>query len=336
MNKNKKFNLFDWYFKGANKDNDKLDINVLEKPNLSSFFKVLRKKFNKLLSANLLFVFGNFPIFFFLLALSGILSDNTTAPLYQVWGPINGIGKFDSDSTKILSTIFGTHTETTIINTPTIVFFCLGALVIFTLGFTKIGTTYIYRNILNGEPVFPMSDFFYVIKRNIKQALVLGIIDSLFIGMFIYNISYLYKAYELSSMNSLMFFFTLAMCIIYSFVRPYAYLIAFTFDMKLRKIIKNAVFFILLGLKRNLMALLGIIVVIIINYCIFLLLMPLGLILPFIITFAVCDFIQVYAAYPVILKYMVSDEDRNRIIYRTNSVEDNDEASDEIEEETEG
>ena len=90
MSKNKKFNLFDWYFKGANKDNDKLDINVLEKPNVSNFFKVLWKKGSKLLSANLLFIFGNFPIFFFLLAMSGILSDNTTAPLYQAWGPISG------------------------------------------------------------------------------------------------------------------------------------------------------------------------------------------------------------------------------------------------------
>ena len=44
--------------------------------------------------------------------------------------------------------------------------------------------------------------------------------------------------------------------------------------------------------------------------------MPLGLLLPFIITIAICDFIGVYAAYPIILQYMVDEKDRNRIIYK--------------------
>ena len=64
MSDKKRFNLFDWYFKGINKDNDKLDVNVLEKPNVANFFKVLWKKLGKLLSANLIFIFGNFPLFF--------------------------------------------------------------------------------------------------------------------------------------------------------------------------------------------------------------------------------------------------------------------------------
>ena len=49
---------------------------------------------------------------------------------------------------------------------------------------------------------------------------------------------------------------------------------------------------------------------------IFMILMPLGAILPFIITFAICDFIGVYTAYPVILKYMVSEEDKKAVINR--------------------
>lgn len=329
MSEKKKFNIFDWYFKGANKDNDKLDVNILEKPNFANFFKVLWKKLGKLLSANLIFVFGNFPIFFFLIALSGILSKSASAPLYQSWGPLYGIAKFEENTTvSALSNLFGVHTETTVINTTTIVFFALGALVLFTLGFTKIGTTYIYRNAMSGEAVFPLSDFFYVIKRNIKQSLILGIIDTIFIGMFAYNIYVLTNSYGNSTMDSVMFFFTIAMCIVYSFIRPYAYIMAFTFDLKLKQIIKNALFFVILGIKRNVVAMFGVIAVILVNYGLFVIFMPLGLLLPFIITVAVCDFIGVYAAYPVILQYMLDDKERKRVIYHLDYEDDEESADD--------
>lgn len=325
MNEKKHFNIFDWYFKDANKDSNKLDINALEKPSVANFFKVVWKKLGKLLSTNLIFIFGNFPVFFFLLALSGILSETASAPLYHSWGPIYGASKF-SESAEIsyLSSLFGVHTETTVINTLTIIFFSLGALVIFTLGFSKIGTTYIYRNIMSGEAVFPLSDFFYIIKKNIKQSLILGIIDTLFIGMFAYNIYILANSYGNSSMDNIMFFFTIAMCIVYSFIRPYAYLMAFTFDLKIKQIIKNSVFFVILGIKRNLMAMLGVIGVILLNYAIFVIFMPLGILLPFIITVSICDFIGVYAAYPVILQYMLDEKDRKKVIYNV-KIEDDEE-----------
>ena len=320
MNEKKRFNIFDWYFKGVNKDNDKLDVNALEKPNITNFFKVLWKKLGKLLSANLIFVFGNFPLFFILIALSGILSETASAPLYQSWGPIYGVSKFqESTNISSLANLFGIHTETTVINTPTIVFFALGSLVIFTLGFTKVGTTYIYRNAMSGDAVFPLSDFFYIIKRNIKQSLILGIVDALIIAMFAYNIYVLSNSYGNRTMDSIMFFFTIAMSIVYSFIRPYAYIMIFTFDMRMKNIIKNAVFFVILGIKRNIMAMIGVIAVILLNYALFVLFLPLGLLLPFIITIAICDFIGVYAAYPIILKYMVNEKDRNRIIYKFDS-----------------
>ena len=324
--KKKKFNLFDWYFKSKEKENDRLDINVLEKPTIGSFFKVLAKKTGKLLSANLLFVFGNFPIFFIIFAFSGILTESASAPLYQTWGPLYGAMGFESNATtSFLSNIFGVHTSINVLNTPTIVFICLGALIIFTLGLTKVGTTYLYRNLMSGEPIFPLSDFFYVIKRNFKQGMLLGIIDSIFIGMFAYNIYFLFVNYNAAQYNGVMLFFTVAMAIIYSFARHYAYIMVFTFDMKLGKIIKNALYFTILGIKRNFVALLGIILVVLINVGLCAIFLPVGALLPFIITFAICDFIAVYAAYPMILKYMVSDEDRNRIIYRTPYYENEDE-----------
>lgn len=321
-NKKKKFNLFDWYFKNG-KDNDKLDINALEKPTLTNFFKVLWKKLGKLFSANIIFVFANFPIFFFLLAVSGIFSKSASSPLFQSWGPLYGAMGFEnSTDSSISSGIIGIHTETTAINTVTIVFYALTLLLFFTMGFSKVGTTYLYRNLMSGEATFPLSDFFYVIKRNVKQSIILGIIDTFFIGMFVYNIYFLIG--KSGTVDSIMLFLTIAMFIIYYFARPYAYIMIFTFDLKLGKIIKNALYFTILGIKRNICALFGVVILVLINVGLYFLVPPIGLILPFIITIAICDFIGVYAAYPVILKYMLSDEDRNKVIYKIPDEMEND------------
>lgn len=312
--KKKRFNLFDWYYRQG-KDSDKDDINALKDPSIINFFKLLWKKLGKLISANLIIIFGNFPIFFVLIAMSNILSKSSVAPLYQAWGPIYGASTFqNTPTTSSLLGAFGAHAEVSIINTPTIVFYCLGALIIFTWGFTRVGTTYIYRNMMSGEPVFPLSDAWYVIKRNVKQSLGLGIIDSLIIAMFAYNIYFLALNYGSSTLNALMLFLTVAMAILYIFARPYAFIMVFTFDLKLRKIIKNALFFTILGIKRNLVAFIGCFFIIALNYFIFVVFMPVGVLLPFVITIAICDFAAVYAAYPNIIKFMMDERDAKAII----------------------
>ena len=161
---------------------------------------------------------------------------------------------------------------------------------------------------MKGEAVFPFSDAIYVIKRNIKQSLIFGLIDFIFIAMFVYNISFLLVNYAVSGMNSFMFFFTVIMCILYFFMRPYIYTMIFTFRLSIGKIIKNAFYFILLGTKRNIAALLGTILLVVINYFILRIFLPIGVILPFILTIAIIDLIGVYASYPVIKKYMIDPQ----------------------------
>ena len=313
-NKKKKFNLFDWYYRQG-KVSDKDDINVLKDPSIINCFKLLWKRLGKLLSANLIVTFGNFPIFFVLIAMSNVFSTTTVSPLYQTWGPLYGAMTFEqSPAAYALLGSFGAHANVSVINTPTLVFYCLGGLILFTWGFTKIATTYLYRNMMNGEAVFPLSDAIYVIKRNIKQSLILGILDILLIAMFAYNIYFLSVNYNAARLNAFMLFLTVAMAIFYSFARPYAFIIAFTFDLKISKIIKNAMLFTILGVKRNLVAFLGIVVVVALNYTIFMLFMPLGILLPFIITISICDFMTVYAAYPNIIKYMMDERDAYSII----------------------
>ena len=101
---------------------------------------------------------------------------------------------------------------------------------------------------------------------------------------------------------SVSFYGCLFMLIIYLMMRNYIYLIAVTFKLSVFKILKNSFIFAFVGLKRNIMAFLGIIVVCGINLTIFIYLPMVGVVLPLIITSALCSFIGAYAAYPVIKK----------------------------------
>ena len=114
-------------------------------------------------------------------------------------------------------------------------------------------------------------------------------------------------------MYGFMYFMSLALVIIYVFMRFYLYLMLITFDLPIRKLLKNALIFSMLGLKRNVMALLGILLVAGIN---FLLIFPslsigftLTLILPFFYLPALAGFMATYAAYPNIQRYMIDGND---------------------------
>lgn len=314
----KKFNLFDWYYQWREKKGPVKDINALKEPTLVNFFKLLWRKLNKLLSTNLIFVIGNFPIFFVLIGITGIFDNFSATPMYLAWGPLQGAIDLGTDPTlSTLSGAYGVHGEMRTFGVGTYIFVGLGLLLLLTWGLVKVGTTYIYRNLMSGDAVFPLTDFFYIIKKNWKQSMLLGAIDSLITAMLVYNIYYLFTNFNAADLNPFMLFITVAMFILMLFIRPYAYIMVFTFDLKIWQIIKNALYFTVLGIKRNFMALLGTVIVVALNYLLFLVFMPLGALLPFVLTISIVDFMCVYAAYPSIIKYMMNEEDAKAVINRT-------------------
>lgn len=90
-------------------------------------------------------------------------------------------------------------------------------------------------------------------------------------------------------------------------MRFYTYMMLITFDIKTFKIFKNALIFSVLGFKRNIMAAIGIAIMLGIYYLIYMLSFPLGLSLMLVFFMAAVEFIKAYAAYPIITKYMVKD-----------------------------
>ncbi len=294
-------NMFNKDGKGVEKD----EIKIIDKPNFFNFFKLLRRKLNHVFSANILLIVGNFPIFFALFALA-YTTNELIAPSSQIYPLIRGMSYFDN-SPVIMSLlgVFGKQDTISIPTTATYVLFGLALLVLFTFGLVNVGTTYVLRNVVRGEPVYVMSDFWYGIKRNWKQGLIFGIIDILFIAILIYDIVYYRANIAAGSLFLIMYVLGYGMAIIYSFVRTYAYLMIVTFDMKILKILKNSLFFAVLGIKRNFLALMGSAILVFLTLILIRVVMPIGLVIPFIILFGLIQFMSIYAAFPKIKEIMI-------------------------------
>ena len=106
-------------------------------------------------------------------------------------------------------------------------------------------------------------------------------------------------------MSGIMFWATVFMILVYFVMRFYIYLLTLTFDLKIWQIFKNALIFAFLGFKRNFLAFLGILVLIVLNVFILALYVPIGIVLPLIITVGLCIFISIYAAWPKIKEIMI-------------------------------
>lgn len=302
-NKKKKFNLYDFLNRNQNEVDAESEIGVPR--NLKYFFKLLKRKLSYLFQVNLLMVFGNFPIIFILLALTGNFSAETTAPQSILFAPVYGAMQFENNPAIMsLFGVVGNQTAIIVNTTTTYVLYALGLLIIFTFGLVNAGTAYILRNIVRGEPIFLMHDFFSTIKKNLRQALTIGIIDSVLIALSFYNIVF-YAYNSQNTLTGMFFYLNIGFVFIYLLMRMYMYVLLVTFNLKITKIFKNSLIFAILGIKRNILAFLGIVLVLFLNYLMIGIFAPIGIILPLIITLSLMWFICIYAAYPKIKEIMI-------------------------------
>ena len=95
---------------------------------------------------------------------------------------------------------------------------------------------------------------------------------------------------------------SLMVLILITFMRVYAYLMAVTVDLKLKHIIKNALIFAFVGFKTNILSFVFSLVVL----AVAIVLLPYGYLILGLIAFSTIGFIQVYNAYPYIVKYIVT------------------------------
>lgn len=306
-NKNKKFRLFD-----LNRDGrgvEKKD--VVTSTGFKGFFYRYKNSFSKLLSVNIIYVIGNIFLIFLIMAIAGYTKKTFFRPVNDFFAAFSGVFGASGDTSAAgfaFSNILGQSSQELASTKWTYIFYGLSAITLLTFGPVNAGCTYLLRNMIMGEPVFAVSDFFYSVKRNLKQSLILGVIDGLIMFLIPYNIYSMFTATE-GYLVGFMLWMNIVLLILYTFMRFYMYLILITFDLKLTKIIKNAFIFAFLGFKRNIVAFIGIILLLI-PEVIFLLfsngyLLALAVGYPLLLLFSHMSFCGCYAAYYTVKKYMI-------------------------------
>lgn len=300
--KKKKRNLFSGYAKdgkGIEKDD------VITNYDFFSFFKLYARRFIKLIWVNALYIMGNFPVFFLLLALSGLFSNVGVAPASEVFPVINGIHIASGEFAPSYAALLGIHGQMAPVYANTVatyILYALSALAIFTFGPVNAACAYIVRNLVKGEPIFMWDDFKTTIKNNWKQAVPMGILDLLMFALCSYALILYYYNYN----NYYMMFYPMILVfILYIFMRFYVYTMMVTFDLKFFRILKNAAIFTLVGFGRNLLMFFGCVLLVLFTMWLYTLFVPLAVISIFMILFSGCTFMGTYAAWPKIQKYMI-------------------------------
>lgn len=301
--KKKKFKLFD-----MNKDG-KGAVEENRKPTFLFFFKLFFRKFPQLLTLNLLMLFQVLPIVVILLIY--FIGEKAPTATNILFAPLYGIDKIASSPDVSALLDMSSIQMGLPVFSSTMIYIIL-ALVVFlaiTWGWQNVGATYVLRGLVRGDAVFVFSDFFYAIKRNLKQGFFLGIID--FSICVILGVDFVFFFQQTGSFGlDFMYAMIFALIVIYFIMRFYIYLLLVTFDLKNFKILKNALIFSVLGIKRNILAFLGIILLVAIHAALMLLLIPIGvsltIVIPMVYLMAATAFMSAYAAYPIIDKYMIA------------------------------
>ena len=318
--KTKKFKLFD-----SNRDGKGVYEEENRKPTLWFFFKLLWRKLSQLVRLNVLLFVQVIPVLVFLYVyFLGVKTPTATEALYA---PLYGISKISSSPSLTAMLDMNAIQMGIPIFSPVIMIVLIALAVIFALtyGWINVGSAYVARGLFRGDPVFVFSDFFYAIKKNFKQAFWFGLLDFVCTVVLIVDFLHFYSRTG-SYGNDVMYFMIIAVALVYIIMRFYIYHMMLTFDLTVKKILKNALIFTALGIKRNLIALLGIALFLAVHILLIKVFLSMGItipiILPFFYAMAIIKFITTYAAFPVIEKYMITPYQKEEATEEADAIEE--------------
>ena len=269
------------------------------------FFSVLRDKFWKLVILNLLFFLVNLPVFGLFAYLAGVGGVPYPAPASVLYQPLWGVVRHGQ--TPAFQALQGVLGVQVIHRYPTYITYSLlgaGLLVLLTFGAANAAMTRIQRDFVRGDPVSVGEDFFWAIRDNYKQAIILGLVDIGFVFVFLFDVvNYLYANQTFGFL--VLLYATFFIFLIYLFMRPYLYLQCVTFDVKIPKMIKNAWILAIAGIRRNLLCFIVSALIATVNVVLFTFVPSLGVGMLFIFTVSLAWFLQVFGAWPVLKKHMI-------------------------------
>ena len=157
-----------------------------------------------------------------------------------------------------------------------LVYVCL-SLPIVTGGMASAGLTNVTRNIARDKHSFGISDFFETVRKNWKQALAVGIINTVLtavigFAVYIYFNSYL-NAETKTLFNLVGFVISMLIAVIFAIMQFYLYTLMITFDFSTKTLYVNSFKFVFVNLWKNLLC--GVILVLVYAvYALILILFP--------------------------------------------------------------
>ncbi len=173
---------------------------------------------------------------------------------------------------------------------------------IVTIGPATAGFVYVLRNYADVRSTFLVYDFFSAFKKNFKQSFLIFLVDVIASAISVFSAVFYYQNSDFGKFMFVPFGIAVMVILVIFFMRPYAYLMAVTVDLKFKHIIKNAFILAFLGLKTNFITLFFTLIL----TAIAVLLFPVSIVLIALILVSTIGFIAVYNSYQYIVKYIVT------------------------------
>ncbi|WAM30717.1 YesL family protein [Caldicellulosiruptor naganoensis] len=197
------------------------------------FFEVLARKFWKLCWLNILYFLVSLPILVILYFVVG----SYLIPVIE--SATKGV-----QNLKDIQTV-----QSFLINAISLLL--LSGFMVFGIGPTTAGFTYIVRNFAREEHAWVTSDFFEHLRKNIKEGFITFVTDLLVIFLFSVAIRfYSYQSIKYPSVGIIKYFLIFTF-IVYVMMHIYIYPMMVTYKLKVRHIYKNAFIFTVIKLPHT-------------------------------------------------------------------------------------
>lgn len=189
--------------------------------------------------------------------------------------------------------------------------YALLSLPVLTSGLACAGLTNVTRNIARDKHSFGVSDFFDTVKKNWKQALAAGIINTVVYVVLFFDISFFYFSAK-GVMASVGTGIALCMLFIFTVMNYFIWTLIITFKFSLKQVYKNSFKFVFINMKLNLLCFFSVLLVYGVNIGLLFLLQAYFLpvltfeILLYILLFPSFRFLLVqYCVFPSVKKYII-------------------------------
>lgn len=173
---------------------------------------------------------------------------------------------------------------------------------LFLIGPATCGLFYVLRNYSQEKHSFLASDFFDAFKKNLKQSIIVTLIDIIVVVVLSFAYKFWTSDIQINTMIKTIASTSIIMIsAIYLFMHYYLYTLMVSFYLNLKQLFKNSFIFAILGLWRNILIS---ILLFIIGFIIYLLLYP-SILLVLTIALSAMAFIISFITFPLIKKYMI-------------------------------